>query len=115
VKFKSVKKTSEIKLDGVKVEFDMVDGSIKAVTLTDASGNVVRCAERGYNFYVEVPAPPETEKKYRLHGSVLGISVEKTFDDEFTAKEEQRRLERSCINESEADLKVEFVEIAVAA
>lgn len=63
MKFKSVKKASEIKLDGVKIELDTVDGSIKGLTITDAKGNLLRVAERSYSLYVEVPAPPETEKK----------------------------------------------------
>lgn len=113
MKFKSVKKSSEIVLEGVKVDLDIVDGSVKGVTFTDAKGNVVRMAERGYNLYVEVPAPPEIERKYRLHGSVLGLPVEQYFEDEYSANDEKRRLENG--SRDDADLTVELVEVPVVA
>lgn len=115
MKFKSVKKASEVTLDGVRVEFDMVDGSIKAVTLTDPKGNVVRCAERGYNFYVEVPAPPETEKKFKLSGTVLGLPVEKVFDERHEADDELRRLESDVRGDDNIALKIEQIEVPVVA
>jgi hypothetical protein len=112
VKFKSVKKSAEVALAGIKVDIDFVDGSIKAVNLTDANGAFVRITERGYNLYVEIPAPPETEKKYQLKGSVLGLPVDKLFDDEFSANQEKNRLSSET---HDSDLKVEAVQVPVAA
>ena len=89
MKFKSVKKASEVTLEGITVELDTVDGSIKGVILTDAKGNTLRVIERNYNLFVEVPAPPEMEKKYRLSGNLLGLPVNMNFDSKYEADAEQ--------------------------
>ena len=112
MRFKTVKKSSEITLEGVKVELDFVDGALKAAHFTDPKGNTLRITERGYNLYAEIPAPPETEKKYKLHGHVLDVPVEKIFDDEFEANQEKRRLEDEA---ARSELKVEKVEVLAAA
>lgn len=113
MKFKSVKKASEVTLEGITVELDTVDGSIKGVILTDAKGNTLRVIERTYSLFVEVPAPPEMEKKYRLSGNLLGLPVNMNFDSKYEADAEQERLERG-IRGDESELKVEEVEVPVA-
>jgi len=116
MKLKSVKKASDLVLEGIKIEIDTVDHSQKAVTFTDVKGNVVRVAHRDYNsLSVEVPAPPEMEKKFKLSGTVLGLPVDKLFDDQFEARNELERLESEVRNEDERSLKVEQVDVPVAA
>lgn len=113
MKFKAVKKNSEVVLTGVAAEFDMVDGSVHALTLRDGAGNVVRIAMRGYSMQVEVPAPPVMEKKYRLSGKVLGIGMDCTFDNQYEADAERERLEHG-VRGDDTDLRVEEVEVPVA-
>lgn len=96
MKFKSVKKASDIVLDGCVVSLDQVEGSIKAVNVKDAKGNRLRVRIDSYNMSVEVPAPPETVTKYRLHGQVIGINVDKIFDEEHEAEDEKKRLLREA-------------------
>lgn len=110
MKFKTVKKPSEVVLDGISVELDIVNDVIKGITLKDAKGNLVRVAERSYNIFVEVPCPPEKEKKHKLSGEVIGLPVEKLFDDKYAAEDEKRRLESES---STAELKVEEVELDI--
>lgn len=112
MKFKSVKKSSEVVLAGIKADLDIVDGVVKGITLTDAKGSIVRVCERAYNMYVEIPAPPETEKKHKLSGTVLGLPVEKLYDHDFQANDEKRRLSGAVID---AELTVEEVQVPVDA
>lgn len=114
MKFKTIKKASDVTLEGIKVEFEMLDGSVKGLTLTDSKGSLLRVMERGYNICVEIPAPPETENKWKLSGTLLGLPVEKVYDNDWEAKEEQGRLERACREESDSSLKVEQIAIPVA-
>lgn len=116
MKLKSTKKAADIALEGIKVELDVVDGSVKAVVLTDAKGSFVRIAHRDYSsMCVEVPAPPEIEKKFKLSGSVLGLPVEKMFDQKYEAEEERNRLESDVRGEDNVALKIEQVDVPVAA
>lgn len=116
MKFKSTKKASDIALDGITVELDVVDSAVKAITLTDPKGSIVRIAHRDYSsMYVEVPAPPELVKRWKLSGHVLSLPVDKLFDTEYDANDERQRLERACREESDSSLKVEQVEVPVAA
>jgi len=115
VKYKTVKKASEIVLAGVKVDLDVVDGSVKGLTLTDINGSVLRVSDRAYNMFIEIPAPPETETKFKLSGTVLNLPVEKLFDQEYDAECEKDRLSREVRSDDNCVLKVEKVEVPVAA
>jgi hypothetical protein len=111
MKFKSVKKASEIKLAGITATLDVVDNSTQSITLDDEEGNSVRIAIRSYNLYVEVPAPPETEKKYQLVGHVLDLPVDRVFDEKYEAENERRRLSDAA----HAELEVKEIHVPVAA
>ena len=112
MKFKSTKKASDIILEGVTVELDMVDNAVKSVILTDAKGNTVRVIERTYNLYVEVPAPPEMVKRWKLSGHVLDLPLEKVFEHEYEAIEEKSRLEGDA---ARSKLNVEEIQVVAAA
>lgn len=111
MKFVSVKKNADVKLEGITVDFDIVDNSVKAIMLKDAKGNVLRVSERAYNLYVEVPAPPEKEIKHKLSGEVIGLKIEKVFDNSREARDEMDRLCRETTGHT--DLKIEEVEIDI--
>ena len=115
MKFKSVKKGSEVVLAGIKVDLDVVDNAVKAVILTDANGGMVRITERAYSMYVEVPAPPETEPKFKLSGKVLDLPVEKLFESEYDAECEKDRLHREIRSDQNCTLTIEKVNVPVAA
>ncbi|MGH8266900.1 MAG: hypothetical protein ACRETH_05480 [Steroidobacteraceae bacterium] len=110
MRFRTAKKGADVVLAGIKAELDIVDGTTHGITLSDGQGHVVHITQRGYNLFVEVPAPPATEKKYKLHGHVLDVPVERLFDEEFEANQEKRRLEDETARH---ELKVEHVDVEV--
>ena len=112
MRFVTVKRATEIKLEGVRVSLDIVNGLQRGILITDGKGGVLRVRLAGYSdLSIEVPAPPEVEKKHKLTGSVLGIQVDKTFDDQFEAQREQIKLEEAA--PGSAVLKLEEVEVPV--
>lgn len=113
MKLVSVKTADAIKLTGITVELEIVDNSTKSATLTDADGNMVQFAIDSYNFKVYVKAPPVRVKKYHLHGEVLGLSVDETFDAEHEAMHRRNQLCSGMHNEPE--LTITEVEVEVAA
>lgn len=97
MKYTSVKKESEIKLDGIRVTFDKVDSAIKMVYLTDKSGNVVRFSNPYSSVEMSVPAPPETEKRYTVTADVPGLGeIKKTFTEESEARAAAREANHSA-------------------
>jgi len=85
MQFITVKKSSDIKLAGIKAELDITDKSVNGVTFTDADGNVVRVSLRSYSMTVEVPAPPTMVKRFKVIGKVLGLPVDELFADRYDA------------------------------
>jgi hypothetical protein len=109
MRFVTVKRATEIKLEGVKVSLDIVNGLQKGILLSDGKGGVLRVRLMGCSdLSIEVPAPPEVEKKHKLTGWVLGIPVDKTFDHQHEAQREQMKLEEAA--PGTALLKVEEVQ-----
>lgn len=94
MKFKSVKKASELKLDGVDFQIELLDKQLNSVTLTDKSGNVVKFSKHGYSdFAAFVPQPPEMVKKFELRYT-LALIGDKTelFDEKYEAESRGREL-----------------------
>ncbi|CUJ58767.1 Uncharacterised protein [Achromobacter xylosoxidans] len=108
MQFITAKKSSDIKLAGIKAELDITDKSVNGVTFTDAEGNVVRVSLRSYSMAVEVPAPPVMVKRYKVAGKLMGLTVNEMFDDAFNAEVRVEELTRLSTN---ADLGVQEVEI----
>jgi hypothetical protein len=75
--FDTVKKTSDLKLDGIKIETEKLDGVTSSITFSDASGNVVRVKGAIYDqIKILIPAKPATEKIYVVKGRILeGVPV----------------------------------------
>lgn len=112
MRFKTVKKTSDIKLEGITIDADFVDGTLKRLGLIDKNGNRLQLSDRGYSsLAAEVPAPPEMATKYRLSGKVAGVQMQPaTFEYESEALEEKLRIQGEG---TETDLAVEPIEVPV--
>ena len=105
--FTQAKKPSEVILVGaISVEFDKTDETLNAVIFKDAYGHICRVANRSYSMYVEIPAPPQMEKKWQLSGTYKKIEIKELFDDKWNA--EARR------NELSDDLLIEEVSVPVS-
>lgn len=114
MKMITAKAASDIKLIGITVELEIVDGSPKAAILTDANGNTVKFTQESYSgFRAYVAAPPEMVTKYRLQGEVLGLAVDETFEKEHEAMHRRNQLASGMYNEPE--LTITPVEVEVAA
>ena len=108
MKWKTVKKDSELALEGITIERETHDTHSRQVTFTDAKGNKVRVTA-DYGMNIVVPAPPEMVTRYRLTGSYKGLAVSETFEYEHEANDRLREF-----SDAEEDgLKVEKVEVPV--
>lgn len=108
----SIKKTDDMKLDGIKIDAEWRDKSLAALTLTDASGNVVRIATEAYQCRAYVAAPAEKKKVHVLIGAVptLATPIREEFDDEYSATIRKHELEGAGVIEH-ATVAIEEIEI----
>jgi hypothetical protein len=92
VRYVTVKKLSDVKVAGVKLEADVVNDTFNSVTLFDKDGNFVRFKSPYGNLSVEVKAPPKTEKKTVLvvKGMPVAGDFEKPFDNKYDAEQAAR-------------------------
>jgi len=82
----TVKKISDVKLEGVTAEATVVDGYTKSVTLTDRNGTILRLALEGHStLAVTTAAPPVTEQRHAVHIKVLGIEAVEHFANSYEA------------------------------
>lgn len=82
----TVKKDSEIKLDGVTVEVTRKDGGAVAVTVRDCVGGVLLVQLGQYGgLDVMVPAPPEKVTRWEVTGKIKGIAFRELFKEEYKA------------------------------
>lgn len=81
MRYDNAKGPALVKLDGIKVDFEMVGGALRAVTFADARGNHVKVCREGYSgIECLIPAAPKTEERFVLHGEVEDIgNVRKVF------------------------------------
>lgn len=91
-----VKKPADMQLDGITFDCEFRDKTLAAVTLTDASGRLVRFVLENYSVNAYVPAVAEKKKVHVVSGNVrvVGTPIRETFDEAFDA--EQRRYELEC-------------------
>ncbi len=109
----NAKNAAEIKLDGISVAFDKVDRGLQAVYLRDASGNRLRIAINSSSLQVQVPAPPEMEKRYVLRGEVPALGkVEKVFVEKHEAEGARDELTSAMRGDKEFTITCEEVEVA---
>ena len=113
MQLKSIKRASEIVLDGIAVEIEMRDGSLHAVTFTDKSGNFCKVAKSDYStMSAYIAAPPTKVKKFQLSGTLEDVSpVKEVFDDEWTANNRKAEIEKKFDYREGVKLEVAPVEI----
>lgn len=111
--FKQVKKASEIALEGIAVDMESADGSLRTITLTDGKGGVLRVMRVDYSMQAYVPAPPKMVKKWALTGKYAGlVDVSETFDTKYDADDRLREYRRkNAGGDDEIGLSVSEVEV----
>ena len=110
MKLKRAGKDQDIKLEGIKAEMVMKDGSIARLILQDGKGNYVEIAQESYSMSVSIPAPKEKKKIWEISGSFEGIAIKEQHEQEYEALKRFNSLEgRDGIK----DLKKEEIEVEV--
>jgi len=104
------KSSKEVLLDGVNIEIDRNDSSFVSATFTDPSGHKVRVRKNDYSWILEVPKQPETKEKFAVVGTLRGVPVSETFEQEYDATRRKNKLSED-LSETEADLKVETTQV----
>ena len=106
----TAKSIDQVKIEGVKLEWERHDGSVRLLRITDAKGGTVTIkAGPSYteSVIVLVPEPPKMEDRWVLLGEVAGIPIRKAFKHEHEARSAYEEFPAG------ADLKVEKQVIAV--
>lgn len=108
----TVKNSKDLALDGVQIEAEWRDKELVAVTLTDASGHLLKIAKTDYAMRAFVIAPPEKKTVHVISGKVRGIGTEvrEQFDDAYSANSRRSEIEQADVLES-VEVKTEEVEI----
>lgn len=84
-------KATQVEDGDLYIEATRVDGHVKSLDIQHGETRLRVTADYGMNLVV--PAPPTTEEKFVLFGSVLGVKVEETFDSRWDAEQRLRALE----------------------
>ena len=89
----TAKTPKDINLSGVSIEFDREDGHIKAITLRDAAGGMLRVtATSGYSLQALVPAPRKLVARWQLKAKLGLVDIDETFEHEYQADTRKREL-----------------------
>lgn len=113
MKFTDAKTDRDVALAGITADIEWHDKTAKAITLTDAFGNVVRIAKAEYGgLDILVPAPPVMVDVWRIAGRIPGIveDVLEYHEQEHEARRRVRDLDGALRVEHE--LKVEKVSVS---
>lgn len=113
MKYESAKSSAAVKLSGIDADFEMMDGVLKSVVLTDGKGGHVKLTMTDYNsFRCLVPARPKTADRYVLHGDIEDIGkVRKVFESQREADLARQDIEGRF--RQEIDLKIEKVALPI--
>lgn len=106
----TAKSLSDVKLSGLRFEWQKHDGQVKTVTLTDEHGNVaiIKCAATYTDtLTVMVPEPPKKAQRWIVSGTFAGIAIRKAFETSQEARAARDEFP------STADLTVEMAEVTV--
>ena len=115
----SIKRTDDLKLEGIKIDAEWRDKALAALTLTDAKGNIVRIATENYTVRAYVTAPVEKKMVYVVKKMVyvvtgivptLGTPIREEHENDFEAQNRKRELEHAGVIENAATA-VEEIEI----
>ena len=114
MKYESAKVSSDIKLEGIKVEFETHDRSIKYCTLTDGKGNTVRFGNTSSyeSLKIFVPEVPKKEKRFILTGDTPVSKIKEVFEDKYAAG--NRKSEIECVFRADQQVELEVKEVEVA-
>lgn len=117
VNFVSVKTLSEIKLEGVTVDWVKEDKTVKEVIVRDTKGNQIQIkvgATYSDALKILVHQPFEEVNRFVLEGTFLGLSpVEEFFENEWEAKAKLEEYSGRAAYGSEVGLKVTPVKVRV--
>lgn len=106
----TAKVASDVKLSGVKVEFERNDNQVVSIKITDDAGEfAVIKAQSSYshNLSVLTKAPPRMEDKFALRGEFAGVKVFKIFDSKYEAESAMSQF--GC----GADLRIDPISVEV--
>lgn len=108
----SIKRTDDMKLEGVKIDAEWRDKQLARVTLTDANGKIVHFALENYCVKAYVQAPAEKKKVHVVTGNVptLGTAIREEYEQDYEAQSRKQELEYANVIENAA-VAVEEIEI----
>ena len=92
MKWDTVKHSEQIKLSGVDVHLDEVNGAIVGVTVSQPDGAQLRVCKHDYSISVLVPAAPTMVERYRVKGKIHEVPVDEIIDGEYEAKRRAQEL-----------------------
>lgn len=98
IKFETVKKFSELKLEGITIEVECRDGQPFSITFLDGAGHLIRVARGDYSgMSIMLPEKPKMIKRWAVRGDVYGMKADEVFESEYEA---QKRCDflNSCCN-----------------
>lgn len=100
-------------LQGVVCNIEVRDSSVSAIDLADLDGHAVRITST-YGLEIYVPAPPETETKWKVTGTVGDLAkVDELFGNEYEAKDFVARWKGKQVDDAVIDLTIEKVKVPV--
>jgi len=109
---RSIKHRSELVLDGITFDAEYHNSTLKTLTMTDASGHLVKVDVEFSSLKALVPAEPEKKEVHVVTGTVpvLGTAINEAFESEYEAGKRLRELERASVIEN-GEVKTGEVEI----
>lgn len=115
MKFDSVKRADQLKLDGVSFQLEFLDKELTQIVMTDGSGNIVKVAKNGYSYMqAYIPAKPEIEKKWRVSGSVGDIGkVQEDFKNQYDAESRKTAIESDFPYSDKVKIEVAEVDVEI--
>jgi hypothetical protein len=110
VKIETVRKLSDVCLDGISVDGLVDKSSVRQLRLTDRLGNVV-IVERGTydGLAVMIKARPEMVEKWRVVGVMLSLNISELFDTEGLAIDRIETLTRKSDGDASLSYSKEMV------
>lgn len=113
---KSVKRAeaSVVKLDGITFDWEWRDNALAGVTLTDASGHVLKLAKANYSeLEALVKAPAERKTVYAVKGTIrlVDTPLREEFKSDYEAQSRARELAGADLLDGAATVEKEEIEI----
>ena len=86
--FQRIKNDSDVAFDVLRItDIERIDGSIRAITLSTPTGEIVKILQQNYSMEILIPKPPEMVKAYHVTGELHdGIKCDQVFSDKYDAE-----------------------------